>query len=80
MTCYDKYAFESCGCALCEFIKKYLSVDMWPYVGPWADPRRHYLESEEEFLERVPDGFLRWPEEHENVAKKRPEAWLVTKS
>jgi hypothetical protein len=50
---------ESCGCRLCKFLETYNGIH-----GGWADPRRGYSESEEDFIERVPDGFLTWPDDH----------------
>jgi len=49
---------RKCRCALHNFLGTYNGT-----YGGWADPRRGYLESEEDFLGRVPDGFLKWPED-----------------
>ena len=53
---------EGCHCALCGQIRS-----LGPGIGSggWADPRRDYDESEEDFLRRVPDGFIRWPDDHD---------------
>lgn len=62
--------FYTIGCE-CEACKKFYSLihpDEFTTVffggGGHCDPRRYYLESEKDFLERVPDGVLRWPEDH----------------
>jgi hypothetical protein len=62
----DNYMFLSCGCALCEFIKEY-NKNPDHTSGAWCDPRRQYLESDEDFIKRVPDGFLSWPDRHKNI-------------
>jgi hypothetical protein len=58
----------NCFCALCVKIRNLrdeaLSRNSFLMSGGWADPRRKYLENEEDFLKRVPDGFLVWPEDH----------------
>lgn len=48
-----------CQCALC---KVYRNLEM--FSDGWADPRRYYLEGVDEFIARVPDGFLEWPTDH----------------
>ena len=54
--------FISCGCKLCKFLQSYNGTH-----GGWCDPRRGYSEREEDFIKRVPDGFLVWPEEHRDI-------------
>ena len=53
-----------CPCALCEKIRSVIGERGMITSGGWADPRRGYMESEEKFLARVPDGFIRWPAAH----------------
>jgi len=48
-----------CNCALCEFLRGYSGTH-----GGWCDPRRGYSEQEDDFIERVPDGFWVWPANH----------------
>lgn len=55
---------KGCACALCKRIREEIAEKGMIPSGGWCDPRRHYVESEEEFLKRVPDGFLKWPKEH----------------
>ena len=50
-------------CALCIKIRKLL-YGSFITSGGWCDPRRGYLEPEDEFLKRILDGFLKWPEDH----------------
>lgn len=59
-----------CNCDLCKKIRELGRIT----TGGWADPRRGYNESEEHFLDRVPDGFIEWPENHigEVVEPARP--------
>lgn len=56
---YDPEFMFKCDCDLCVFLRTYNGT-----YGGWADPRRGYLETEGDFLKRVPDGFLVWPEDH----------------
>ena len=52
----------SCNCALCEMLR-----ELGPYhpTGGWCDPRRYYEEGNDaNFLQRIPDGFIKWPEDH----------------
>lgn len=58
-TTYDPNFMHKCSCDLCLFLRIYRGTH-----GGWADPRRGYSESEEDFLERVPDGFIKWPDNH----------------
>lgn len=55
----------NCNCGLCSFISTYEGTS-----GGWADPRKHYSESEKDFLIRVPDGFIKWPNDHLDVLNK----------
>jgi len=55
---------KGCECSRCAKMREitdngYLLI---PFGG-WLDPRRHYLESETAFLERVPDGVLHAPDD-----------------
>lgn len=54
---------RGCNCALCLKIRE-LVTTVYITSGGWCDPRRGYSESEKDFLNRVPDGFLKWPEDH----------------
>lgn len=56
---YDPKFMFKCECDLCKFLRTYEGTH-----GGWCDPRRGYLEKEEEFLNRVPDGFICWPSDH----------------
>jgi hypothetical protein len=64
---YGAYTLYSpnCLCGCCNKIRHLIKENGMITSGGWADPRRGYLESEEDFLERVPDGFIRWAEDHE---------------
>ena len=56
--------YMMCDCALCKKIMEIkASFGLWAGQG-WADPRRGYSETEEAFLKRVPDGFVKFPEDH----------------
>lgn len=59
------YYESNCKCGLCRVIREF-AEEKAPYfcTGGWIDPRRFYLEKEDEFLKRVPDGFITWPEDH----------------
>ncbi len=57
-----------CQCALCKKIIE-LTQDAFITSCGWADPRRRYMEDSDAFLERVPDGFLRWPDDHKFFAR-----------
>ncbi len=76
MIFYDPLYFMKCDCALCLKIRELTDKgNVMILQGGWADPRRHYLESEEDFLERIPDGFIRWPEDHDPLPPK-PEVFM----
>jgi len=59
---------KDCQCAACIKFRKLIHPTPNELVmittGGWCDPRRSYLESEDDFLKRVPDGILQWPEDH----------------
>ena len=64
-----------CECEVCQKFKALVhpvpgETVIFTGVGH-CDPRRHYLESEEEFLKRVPDGVLRWPKDHKLPERTR---------
>lgn len=59
--------FISCGCSLCEYLSSRHERGLVVTSGGHCDPRRGYSETAEEFLKRVPDGFLIWPENHEDI-------------
>ena len=71
MSNYDPNFMFHCGCGLCLFLRTYFGAH-----GGWCDPRRGYLESESDFLRRVPDGFLTWPADH-NPTKPDESYFLV---
>ena len=62
---------KGCGCALCMKILSLIRERGMITGGGWADPRRNYLESKEEFKKRVPDGFTEWPKDHDLEGKER---------
>ena len=55
---------KGCWCPLCLKIRQLIEEQGMITTGGWADPRRFYHESEEDFLKRIPDGFISWPSEH----------------
>ena len=57
--------YKVCPCTLCKKINDLMeNVSEVILYHVWADPRREYAESEEDFLTRIPDGFITWPKEH----------------
>jgi hypothetical protein len=54
-----------CFCPCCIKIRELIDKGGMITSGGWADPRRGYSESEKDFLERVPDGFIKWHEDHD---------------
>ncbi len=60
----DTLFTRGCFCDLCVKIRLLIEEHGMITSGGWADPRRGYLEQEDEFLKRVPDGFIRWPKDH----------------
>ncbi len=60
----DTLYVKDCYCDLCVKIYQLIKENGMITSGGWADPRRFYLEQEDEFLKRVPNGFVKWPEDH----------------
>jgi len=60
----DTMYARGCYCDLCVKIRQLIEENGMIGSGGWADPRRHYHEQEDEFLKRIPDGFVKWPEDH----------------
>jgi hypothetical protein len=60
---------KGCECSACKKLYSLIHPDEKTIVmfgsGGWNDPRRMYHETDpQEFLKRVPDGILQWPEDH----------------
>ncbi len=64
----DTLYAKGCNCALCEKVKQIIKSHQSFLSGGWADPRRLPFELGTDFISRVPDGFLVWPEDHATLA------------
>jgi hypothetical protein len=55
---HTRNAIDSCQCNFHRFFRG----QIW-CSGGWLDPRRNYNETAEEFLRRIPDGFVQVPDD-----------------